>query len=281
MRHYGTLNYEKAKAIFATARWPSYGKPIANNTRIFRRRNDWDTTAKASPGLKDSYAVRLHYTDVVEFLQNGNVILRSGGWHTVTTCSRINIYAPCSLYSHRETQTWTVTYQGVSYVFKDDMELLPDGKVKFHGGLLEKYLEKVRRAKKKLAEKRREAKKKLAEKRRKERAKQRKEVRFEQKAEGFIDKFIKKIFAGKILEPKKSRETGTNVRRYLKDKNFSPALLLRAMDERDAYLGSYQVLGVFWGHYNEDEKANIMGLWEKVARNNIKKVLTEYIMEKI
>jgi len=270
MRHYGTLNYEKAKAIFATARWPSYGKPIANNTRIFRRYDGFDTPAGVYNRTEDSYAVQLHLTDVVEFKKNGNVILRSGGWHTVTTNSRINAYAPCHLYSHRGI--WVVDYQGGSYLFNDEMELRPNGRVKNHGtpcATLEKYLEEIRILNKKHAEKRR-----------KERARQRKEAKFKEKAEGFVEKFIEKIFAGKILEPKTS-ETGTRVKHYIKNKIFSPALLLRAMDERDAYLGSYQVLGVFWGHYNEDEKANIMGLWEKVARNNIKKVLTEYIMEKL
>lgn len=53
------------------------GRKLANNTYLERR--DGDTIA-----------VRLHETDVVTFRPNGDTVLNSGGWRTLTTKDRIN-----------------------------------------------------------------------------------------------------------------------------------------------------------------------------------------------
>lgn len=69
-------SYETAAAFADSARSPILGKPLANNTRVFRR----------GP---DAVAVRLHRTDVVTFHADGRVILNSGGWQTSTTLNRM------------------------------------------------------------------------------------------------------------------------------------------------------------------------------------------------
>ena len=46
-------------------------------------------------------AVKLHQTDVVTFKPNGDTVLDSGGWLTVTTKARMNEHAPCFVYSNK------------------------------------------------------------------------------------------------------------------------------------------------------------------------------------
>ena len=85
------MTYEKAKELFATARYPEKGKPVANNTRLFDRGTH--------------FAVRLHETDVVDIYPDGTYRVRTGGWQTVTTKERINSFSPC-----RVSQTNGVWY---------------------------------------------------------------------------------------------------------------------------------------------------------------------------
>lgn len=79
-KHYGEL--------FAKTRVPAAGKPLCNNTRLFRRADD-------------CYAVRLHDTDVVTVFANGTIALNTGGWYTMTTKDRITSYAPVRIVSDR------------------------------------------------------------------------------------------------------------------------------------------------------------------------------------
>jgi len=75
--------YAAAEQLFAKARTPDAGEPVARNTRLFKR--------------GDNYAIQLHDTDVVTFHPEGTVTLNSGGWRTVTTKDRINGFSPASL----------------------------------------------------------------------------------------------------------------------------------------------------------------------------------------
>jgi hypothetical protein len=81
------MTYEEAEKLFATARCPDKGKPLANNTRLFKRGDD--------------YAVRLHWTDVVTIHPDNTYTLRTGGWETITTKDRINSYAPVCVWSQQ------------------------------------------------------------------------------------------------------------------------------------------------------------------------------------
>jgi len=76
-------SYEDAKSLFKKARFPQRGKPLENNTRLFRRGED--------------YAVRLYSTDVVTYHPDGTLTVRTGGWDTVTTADRVGRYSPISL----------------------------------------------------------------------------------------------------------------------------------------------------------------------------------------
>ena len=78
------MTYEKAAQVLASARNQEAGKPIARNTRLFKRGND--------------YAIRFHYTDVVTIHADGTFTLNAGSWQSVTTKARMNEYAPVRIY---------------------------------------------------------------------------------------------------------------------------------------------------------------------------------------
>ncbi len=80
--------FKQCEDLFAKTRVPSAGKPLCNNTRLFKRADD-------------IYVVRLHNTDVVTFFANGSVALNTGGWYTMTTKDRITAYAPVTIVSDR------------------------------------------------------------------------------------------------------------------------------------------------------------------------------------
>lgn len=85
------MNYEKAVATLKNR--PS--KKVANNTYLIP--------------VEGGIAVKLHQTNVVTFLQEGTVILNSGGWRTVTTKDRINNFSPARVYSDKGV--WFVYYK--------------------------------------------------------------------------------------------------------------------------------------------------------------------------
>jgi hypothetical protein len=103
-----TLTYADAATLLATARNPADGKPLANNTRLVQRGDD--------------YAVRLHNTDVVTIHPDGTYTLRTGGWETVTTKDRINRFSPARVYSERGT--WGVYSRGNGYYIRDGERLV-------------------------------------------------------------------------------------------------------------------------------------------------------------
>lgn len=81
-----------------------------------------------------SIAVKLHNTDVVTYRQNGDIMLDSGGWLTVTTKGRMNEYGPQGwrVYSQRgvwyvgDVATWD---DAKALVYRDGMVFHLDGMV--------------------------------------------------------------------------------------------------------------------------------------------------------
>lgn len=81
--------YLHADTLLRSARSEANGKPVANNTRLFRRSDD-------------TIALRLHATDVVLYHADGSMTLNTGGWYTVTTKARINeAIAPLVVWSNK------------------------------------------------------------------------------------------------------------------------------------------------------------------------------------
>lgn len=110
------MNYKNAKEILATARNPSLGKPIDNNTRIM----------EIEPGI---YNVVLHQTAVITFYPDGFIRLDSGGWRTSTTKDRMNKYQD-QVWINQDRGIWYVNSRndrfGKSSLFYDNM-IIRDG----------------------------------------------------------------------------------------------------------------------------------------------------------
>ncbi len=73
-------NYSEAESILKNRQ----SRKVGNNTYLER--------------YSDYIAVRLHWTEVVRYLPNGDVQLNSGGYRTATTKARINEFSPASVY---------------------------------------------------------------------------------------------------------------------------------------------------------------------------------------
>lgn len=71
---------------------------------------------------------RLHDTDIITFAPNGNIILDSGGWQTVTTKQRMNHFLPNgSIF--QEKYIWYLAINGDQYVYQDGITIHPDHSV--------------------------------------------------------------------------------------------------------------------------------------------------------
>lgn len=80
-------SFSEAEQVFANARKNKHGHvSLGNNTVLVK----YEDTAVGST----SYAVRLHYTDVVEFSDDGRIFFNTGGWVTSTTIYRMHAFTP-------------------------------------------------------------------------------------------------------------------------------------------------------------------------------------------
>jgi hypothetical protein len=81
------LSFKEAASLFAKAR---------SKTRGYRLPGRCGYTRLIQVDA-DSYAVRLHRTNVVSIHRDGTYTLNTGGWHTKVTRDRINTYSPARL----------------------------------------------------------------------------------------------------------------------------------------------------------------------------------------
>lgn len=99
-------SFADAEAYFAGARSKANGRPLANNTRLYER------TVYFEGEPVRAFAVQLHWTDVVTYLENGLVILNSGGYRSVTTADRLNSFSPARVYTEIERLEDGTTVKG-------------------------------------------------------------------------------------------------------------------------------------------------------------------------
>lgn len=110
------LNYKRAKFAMTTARWPDRGKPLENNTRLFKRN---PVSHPVNNNKVEPYAVQLHSTDVVTIFPDGVYQLRSGGWETRITRDRINRYSPAKTFTRDNIMYVRIP---IEYIDDDDYE---------------------------------------------------------------------------------------------------------------------------------------------------------------
>ncbi|MCK5604432.1 hypothetical protein KAR91_21255 [Candidatus Pacearchaeota archaeon] len=87
-------NYKQADSLLQGRCRES--RKLANNTYLERRVDQNNPTING-----DSFAVRLHATDIVTYKPDGTIVLNSGGWRTVTTKERINTFSPVNLWQEK------------------------------------------------------------------------------------------------------------------------------------------------------------------------------------
>ena len=99
------MTYNEAVSLVRGKR-KAIKRKIGNNTYAF---------------LKDDNSVEivLHNTPVVTIREDGTYTLRTGGWNTVTTKDRINLYSPVKVYQRKFN--WYVTINGKEYDFMEGM----------------------------------------------------------------------------------------------------------------------------------------------------------------
>ena len=95
-------------------------KPIRGRSQDVRpigeRRRDWETiTKKALDGGAYSFSAKLYSTECVEYLPNGDIILRCGSWATPTTAEFIHIHSPFSCWK-QGGRLWIRAVKGESSV---------------------------------------------------------------------------------------------------------------------------------------------------------------------
>lgn len=98
------LTYAECESLWALQRGPRSGIVRLDNNTVLYKKPD------------DSFAVRLHNTEVVTIYPDGSYRLDSGGYRTVTTKDRINRYGPVRVYAERG-----VWYFGRGVLFRDDV----------------------------------------------------------------------------------------------------------------------------------------------------------------
>ena len=81
-----SMTWLSAVDTIRKARNKAYGKPLANNTRLYER----------GEGDEREFGIVLHGTEVVTIHSNDTYTLRNGGWTSPTTLDRIRRFAPVS-----------------------------------------------------------------------------------------------------------------------------------------------------------------------------------------
>jgi hypothetical protein len=84
------INYADARDFLGNG----LSRKIAHNTYVELRGGN-------------TFAIRFHQTDVVTYHPDGQIILNTGGWQTVTTKARLNTFTPARVYSDR--RQWFVS----------------------------------------------------------------------------------------------------------------------------------------------------------------------------
>lgn len=99
-------------------------------------------------------AVKYHKTDVVTYKPNGDIILNSGGYRTMTTKSRMNEYVPyfigdACLHVYQQDSVWYMgRWAGGRLLFQDGITIHPDGNISGAGNLGD--VKKIQKLKKRI-----------------------------------------------------------------------------------------------------------------------------------
>lgn len=215
------MTHSEAVTFLAEGR-DKTSRPYANNTRIERR--------------EGGVALKLHATDVVTFRENGDIVLNSGGWRTLTTKDRMNMGLPAP---------WRVyTEKGVWY--------LADGSWSDAGRSVFPYADGITiRADRSVTGAGPDSKQTLRER---------------EQARKFAADYIDKLFVGKIPPPSNGdcwgcllfpSGGGDHIREHIRERYYVPSLVERAVKFAPVSPYTRDLLSAVWiAQTPEHEQAN-------------------------
>uniref|UniRef100_A0A6M3L931 Uncharacterized protein n=1 Tax=viral metagenome TaxID=1070528 RepID=A0A6M3L931_9ZZZZ len=213
--------------------------------------------------------IRLHLTDIITFKTNGDVVLNSGGWQTVTTKDRMNKFLPRYWSIYQKSNFWFLMYAlytrddpenktRVDYVYQDGITILGTGGVSGAG----------------------EDRKKLD--------KRLKQIKV------YVDGFMKKLVARKLPQPSngdcwyclfKDKDGKTwgdmgdrsyHMLQHFEDKYYVPSLLMNAIKEIPISDAAKSAIG-YWLKYHEERCES----FESVGKEQTRKSLTRYLKRRL
>lgn len=227
-------------------------RKLANNTYLERHEDG-------------SIAIRLHNTDVVTFISNGDTRLDSGGWRTPTTKDRINNYMPGGWRISQSNGQWYIGKHGKGYqweeagLFADGMLVLADGSL---SGVVP--LETVRE-----------------------------NLKTRRRVQKYASSYIAAFRSGKVPAPSAGdcffcgmREVGTNVPLgecshnsdhlllHLEEKYYVPSLLVRALEVMPSSISMKDTVARQW----QDGEPSP---WGDFIYTQLQKNLSRYILRQL
>lgn len=251
-RHNEMLTYDKCEAQLQGRNRAS--RKLANNTYLHRHGSN------AEP---DSFAVRLHNTDIMLFRSNGDVILDVGPWQTITTKERLNRYLPYGWRLWQERSIWFLSRDGVTVGYANNMMLHADGTVSDAEDVEAKKL----------------ATRKLL-----------------REIKNYAERYVDALFKGEVPAPgagdcwfclmfdtKEHPTTDHIVSHMSKEENyFVPSMLVRAIEAKPVSPYAQQALSELWTAEQKPEAALMERLsgrrtMHDIAREQLRKSLVSFL----
>lgn len=241
------MEYIDAKNILDNKRGgDKNSKKIANNTYL-KRYDD------------GTIAVRLHQTDIIQYKPNGDIILNSGGWRTVTTKARMNEYLPRPYGVLQEKGVWYVQITPNGWnkdlVYNDEMTL-KKGMKPTNPKVIE--------------------------------AREKKTKREINQIKKYAKRYVDALFDGKVETPSgadcwncsimynKDHDSSDHYKKHLTEMYFVPSLLFHALEEEGTSVMVKQTVGAIWQGQKPYD-----GNFGNLARDQIEKTLVKFLKRKI
>jgi uncharacterized protein YegP (UPF0339 family) len=202
--------------------------------------------------------IRLHLTDIITFKTNGDIVLNSGGYRTVTTKDRINKFLPPGWHiwqekriwylnrlKDRKTMTWT---NNKDIVFNDGRTLHKRGRVSGKGPSPKELL------------------------------------KLQGKIAKYVHGYMGELFAGNVPAPsggdcwsclffdKMPNPDSSHILCHFDEPYYVPTLLMRAVEDLPVSRAASHVLGYLWNHHDQEAK-----YWTNLAKSQLGKSLKRYL----
>ena len=208
--------------------------------------------------------IRLHRIDILVFKPNGDVVLNSDGWQTVTTKERMNKFLPKDWGIYQKKNVWYLSKgeywsdpDRKSWVYQDGITILGTGGVSG------------------------------ASKDRKELDKRLKQIKV------YVDGFMKKLVARELKQPgngdcwfclfkdKDGRTWGDHsgndhILNHFRQKYYVPSLLVNAVKEIPVSQATNSSIGYWFNIYNET-----CDMFERIGKEQVRKSLTRYLKRRL